>query len=162
LLPASKMVSCPLLSSADIRSLEHEIEAAALTSLVEALQSLVCSDRSNLRRLLRQLEWCKWHRSPYSYDVLNLILERHTDRVLDELIRCILSLESSEDRAEWVKRKGKEGVDLVGWQTKEAERLNQYWRTGVMREPLPEEANILSLFIDHRKTESGYFMLFKN
>jgi hypothetical protein len=150
-----------LLSRADRRSLGYE--TAAIASLVEALKSLIDSDRFNLRRLLRQLECqSKWDRSPYSYDVLNLILERHTDGILDELIRCILSLESSEDRAEWVKRKGKEGVDLVGWQMKEAERLNQYWRTGVMRERLPEEANILSLFIDHRKTESGYFMLFKN
>jgi hypothetical protein len=137
---------------------EYEYGAAAFSSLVKALKSLVCCDRL----LLLRLGCGKRNRTPYSPDILNMILERHTDGVLDKLISRVLSLETSDERTEWVKRKGKEGFDLVGWQMKEAERLNQYWHTGVMREPLPEEANILSLFIDHKKTESAYFRLFKN
>jgi hypothetical protein len=75
-------------------------------------------------------------------------------------------LESSEKQIGWVKMQQKRGVELYEWHVTEVERLNRYWakfekRDREVEEPSPKEVNILSLFMDERKTESAHFMLFE-
>jgi hypothetical protein len=135
-------------------------ETSVIYSLFKRLQTIIYRDAWELHYLLIQPRLVQSARSPYSHDVLNMILERHTDGILHGIITSILSLESSEDRLAWAKAQEKQGMDLLGWHTKRVKNWESI-RNGAVGEAPPAEANVLSLVMDERKTKSSYRMLLK-
>jgi hypothetical protein len=121
---------------------------------------MIYTDRLELYHLLMQPRLVEWERSPYSQDVLNMILRRHTDGILHGLITSILPLTSPESRLEWVKDQEKQGVDLHRWHAIES-RSWEVKRNGDLGDTLPENQDILNLFMDEKTIESSHRMLLK-